>query len=131
MTVQKIQSGRVITHTAENFVGSLGTLFYNEDQGDLRLGDGVTPGGRLLNLGGGGTDAFTSFIVSGQGTLVATTGTTALEFVAGAGIKITTNLSALPYKTMTIESDMFNATLDGGLPNSNYGGLSIVDGGGI
>ena len=131
MTVQKIQSGRIITQTADEFVGNFGTIFYNESLGDLRLGDGVTPGGIPLNLGGGGSDAFNSFVVSGQGTLVATTGTTTLQFVAGLGIKITTDASALPYKTMTFESDMFNATLDGGVPNSNYGGLSIVDGGGV
>lgn len=55
MTIQKIKSGRVITVDAEEFVGDRGVIFYNESIGDLRLGDGVTPGGQLLNLGGTST----------------------------------------------------------------------------
>jgi hypothetical protein len=130
MTVQKIQSGRVITHTSENFVGSLGTLFYNEDQGDLRLGDGVTPGGRLLNLGGGTGNSYPSFgtiRIANQLDLTAV-GNDILEFVAGSGMRITNNTL---HKTITFESTMLNVTLDGGVPNSVYGGLTVVDGGGI
>jgi hypothetical protein len=55
MTIQKIKSGRVITVDAEEFVGDKGVIFYNESIGDLRLGDGVTPGGQLLSLGGTST----------------------------------------------------------------------------
>lgn len=170
MTIQKIRSGRINTVIAENHVADVGTIFYNEHLGDLRLGDGVTPGGRLLNLGGstgstytlpvasgtvlggikvgenlsispdgtlsavttasGTANAFSTFYVAGQSSLVAT-GPQTLEFVAGLGVKITTNASALPYKTMTLETDMFNATLDGGTPVSVYGGLTVVDGGGV
>ena len=53
MTVQKIKSGRVRGIDADTFVGDLGQLFYNEDLGDLRLSDGVTPGGTPLSTGGG------------------------------------------------------------------------------
>ena len=52
MTIQKIKSGRVTSIDADTFVGPPGTLFFNEDQGDLRLGDGVTPGGIPLSFGG-------------------------------------------------------------------------------
>jgi len=49
MPTKKIHAGRVITVEAVDFIGEKGTLFYNEALGDLRLSDGVTPGGRLLN----------------------------------------------------------------------------------
>jgi hypothetical protein len=54
MTVQKIKSGRIPGLEADNFVGDNGQLFFNEGVGDLRLGDGVTPGGIPLSVGGGG-----------------------------------------------------------------------------
>ncbi len=53
MSVQKINSGRVPGTEADNFIGSLGTLFYNEGIGDLRIGDGVTVGGIPLAFGSG------------------------------------------------------------------------------
>ncbi len=54
MTVQKIKSGRIPGLDADNFVGDNGQLFFNEGLGDLRLGDGITPGGIPLSVGGGG-----------------------------------------------------------------------------
>ena len=53
MSIQKIKAGRVTQVVADEWVGPYGTLFYNEDLGDLRVGDGVTPGGILLAFGGG------------------------------------------------------------------------------
>ena len=52
MPIQKIQSGRVITVIADNFVGNAGQLFYDESTGDIRLSDGITVGGkRILGQG--------------------------------------------------------------------------------
>lgn len=46
---KKIKAGLVqIDYT--QFVGEPGTLFYNYDNGTLRLSDGVTPGGQPVNL---------------------------------------------------------------------------------
>ena len=60
MTVRKVQAGRVITLTSTEFIGELGTIFYEESIGDLRISDGVTPGGRLITTGGSGTgDGYT------------------------------------------------------------------------
>jgi hypothetical protein len=56
MTIHKIKAGRVPGAIADDFVGDLGTLFYSEELGDLRIGDGVTPGGVLISSGGGGGD---------------------------------------------------------------------------
>lgn len=198
MTIQKIRSGRINTVIADQFVGEHGTIFYNEDLGDLRLSDGATVGGiplilgyslpiasetvlggvkvglglaisldgTLINTGVPGpkgdqgdqgpagppgskgdqgdpgpqgpkgdtgtsiSDSFGIIGVAGQSDLIAI-GQDALNFVAGLGIKLSTNPTATPRKTITFESDMFNATLDGGVPNSNYGGLTVVDGGGV
>ena len=48
MTVRKIQSGRVVTLTAEQFIGEKGTIFYNEESGNLRISDGQTVGGLAI-----------------------------------------------------------------------------------
>lgn len=53
MAVQKIKSGRIQAN-ADEYVGNVGTLFFGEDAGDLRLSDGSTPGGISLSFGGGG-----------------------------------------------------------------------------
>jgi len=54
MPIYKIQAGRLITVESSTWVGPTGTIWYDEVLGDLRIGDDVTPGGRLLQLGGGG-----------------------------------------------------------------------------
>ena len=59
MSIQKIKAGRVTQVVADEWVGPYGTLFYNEDLGDLRVGDGVTPGGILLAFGGGEGGTYT------------------------------------------------------------------------
>jgi hypothetical protein len=79
MTVQKIKSGRVIRTTADEFIGEQGTIFYNENLGDLRLSNGVTLGGVPLIIAGGGTG--TNYVL--------TTATTS----ALGGIKVGANLS--------------------------------------
>ena len=81
MTIQKIKSGRVTGVDVATYIGNHGQIFYNEAVGELRLSNGVTPGGIVVSSSGSG----------------------------GAS----------------------NITLDGGLANSVYGGLEIIDGGGV
>lgn len=97
--------------------------------GGIKVGNNlsVTPDG-TLNASSSTADTFSTVKVTGQPDLNAI-GRDILEFLAGAGIII--NTSTTPNKTITIENDMFNAVIDGGTPNSIYGGLPIVDGGGI
>lgn len=57
MPVQKIKSGRIITVQAPTYIGEKGIIFYDEDIPELRLSDGITPGG-ILFTGGGGTGTF-------------------------------------------------------------------------
>lgn len=58
MPVQKIKSGRIITVQASTYVGEKGIIFYDEDTPELRLSDGITPGGIVFTSGGGGTGTY-------------------------------------------------------------------------
>ena len=87
MTIQKIKSGRVTSIDADTFVGPPGTLFFNEDQGDLRLGDGVTPGGIPLSFGG-----------EGGGNYVLPTATTTVK----GGVKIDGSTIAIANQVISV-----------------------------
>ena len=49
MTIKKIWGSRVQAN-AETFVADDGLIFYDETDGELRLGDGVTPGGTAISV---------------------------------------------------------------------------------
>ena len=58
MPIKKIDAGRLnSSQTLDNYVGQEGTIFYDEKTGEMRISDGVTPGGIPLQGGtsGGGT----------------------------------------------------------------------------
>ena len=48
MHVKKIRAAGVPKGIAETFIGEGGTLFYDHDNGILRISDGHTPGGHLV-----------------------------------------------------------------------------------
>lgn len=48
MSIRKLRSGRVSTVTATQYVGEKGSIFWNETDGEFRLSDGVTPGGKIV-----------------------------------------------------------------------------------
>lgn len=50
---RKIKAG-LVKDDIENFVGEEGNIFFNIETGELRLSDGVTPGGIGIGGGGGG-----------------------------------------------------------------------------
>lgn len=50
MSIRKLRAGRVPGVTASQYVGTHGTIFYNELTGTLRISDGTTPGGQPLQL---------------------------------------------------------------------------------
>jgi hypothetical protein len=52
MSIQKLRGQRV-NYDIDTFVARTGVIFYSEDQSDLRIGDGITPGGIPLSVGGG------------------------------------------------------------------------------
>lgn len=94
MPVQKIKSGRIITVQAETYVGEKGIIFYDEDTPELRLSDGVTPGG-ILFTGGGGTGTYV---------LVTATTTRLGGIKVGSGLSITGDgtLSAIATSTYVL-----------------------------
>lgn len=62
MNIQKIKAGRVKIDV-NSFIGDKGTIFYDEDIGELRLSDGITPGGTSISTSGGSSN-FTLGIAS-------------------------------------------------------------------
>lgn len=157
MPIQKIQAGRIITVDVQSYVGNKGTIFYDEDIAQLRLSDGVTPGGILfdsyilpiassstvggvkigqnLSISPDGTisavgsisDSFKTIKVDGQDDLVAD-GTDYLQFSSGNGIIITTDANTGPYKKITVSAI---TNLDGGYVDSVYEPDNLVADGGI
>lgn len=101
--------------------------------GGIRVGRNLTigPDGTLdANTATAGiSDSFKTIKISGNTDLIAN-GEDTLEIVAGAGVTILTSATSSPYKTLTIESSM-SANLDGGFPDTLYGGVSVLDGGGV
>lgn len=43
--IRKIKAGRITTVNLDQYVGEYGTIFYDEDVGELRVSDGINPGG--------------------------------------------------------------------------------------
>ena len=56
-SIRKIKAGLVKPTDINSFIGEYGNIFFDVDTGDLRLSDGVTPGGIPLGGGGGGGGA--------------------------------------------------------------------------
>jgi len=53
-SIRKIKAGLVNKTTINTFIGEVGNIFFDPDTGELRLSDGITPGGIPLGAGGGG-----------------------------------------------------------------------------
>ena len=67
MAFRKIKAG-LVNGPINQHVGEIGNLFFDIDTGELRLSDGVTPGGIPI-LGGGGGGAL---VIKDDGTTVGT-----------------------------------------------------------
>jgi hypothetical protein len=114
MTIQKIRSSRVNSVTADDYIGDNGMIFYNQELGDLRLGDGETKGGIPLSTGSG----------SGSYTLPIATASRLGGVKIGNNITITngvistvappTDISQLTDNTNILLSLGSNQNLDGG-----------------
>lgn len=55
MAILKIQAGRVVNATVDSYIGQFGVIFYDEAVGELRISDGVTPGGIKITQPGSGS----------------------------------------------------------------------------
>ena len=98
--IRKLRAGRVANASANTWVGEYGTIFYNETTGQLRIADGVTPGGHYVNLVVatstvlGGIKAGPGANVSADGTLTINTAGLPLsfgDFAANVNILSTVN----------------------------------------
>jgi hypothetical protein len=147
MSIYKIPTGLVPeAPDAIYYVAGKGVVFF-DSTGVLRLGDGRTPGGRIL--GNGSTGSYvttnTNSLINGTWTFsLSSTGSVTINgvpFVSGGN-----NYTLPPATTSTLggiivgnnlaitTSGVLSAVIgniDGGVPNSVYGGLPIIDGGGI
>jgi hypothetical protein len=83
---KKIKAG-LVQQDYTQFVGEPGTLFYNYDNGTLRLSDGVTPGGTAVNLIGDFNDIAIGNITVDGTTISPNSPNTDLNIVAtGTGV---------------------------------------------
>lgn len=107
MPIQKIVSGRVLTVTANEFVGENGLMFYQEGDGNLRISDGQTPGGlpAITSVG-----VLTSLDVAGDTDLQGNLAVRGNITVGGSII-----VGDQPLDTITIQAD-FTSDL---IPNSD------------
>jgi hypothetical protein len=122
MPIKKIEAGRVITQTIDSFIGTYGTIWYDEETGEMRLYDG-NPGGISLGAGGsgyvlntatttrlGGVRIGAGISVSPNGTISVNTSTryvltTATTTTLG-GVKIGNNLSITQDGTLSATSNV-------------------------
>jgi hypothetical protein len=145
MSIYKIPTGLVPeAPSADHYVAGKGVVFF-DSTGILRLGDGRTPGGRILSSAGTSSYTATNSLINGTWTFeLSSTGSVLLNgipFVSGSS-----SYSLNPATTTTLggiivgnnlaitTSGVLSAiigNIDGGVPNSVYGGLPIIDGGGI
>lgn len=147
MPVQKIKSGRVLNPGVNQFIGEKGTIFFDEDVGELRLSDGHTPGGIPITSGGTGTFVLSVATTStlggvkvGSGLSVTPDGTLSAVSTATLTVNTFTNISIINFdagllvtntgSAVTV-SGIYSSNLDGGVPTSVYGGIPILDAGGI
>jgi hypothetical protein len=130
MPIRKIQAGRVLRVTSPNFIGEHGTIFYDETLADLRISDGVTPGGRLINISGGLTDVVIEDLQSGQtlqynGTHWVNVSPSAVGLSTATttqlgGVKIGSNINISPGGTISVTTGAgINRVIDISDVNSN------------
>jgi hypothetical protein len=93
VAIRKVKAGLVKTVTINEFVGEDGNIFFDIDDGSIRLSDGVTPGGAVIvgNSSGSATsftqlqDTPSSFTGNATGYLKVNASGTAIEFVQETG----------------------------------------------
>lgn len=113
-----IQSGGTVLGygiTTLNFIGAGNTFSVSGTTVDISIAAGS---------GGGGT-GISSVIIQKDGTNIGT-GSSTINFT-GTGIQTVTS-SPSGITTVRVE---LQGNLDGGLPDSNYGGIEAIEGGGI
>jgi len=122
MPIKKIEAGRVITQTIDTFIGQEGTIFYDEFTCELRLSDGINPGGIAIGGNGGSYILHTATITRlggvkiGVGISVSADGTisTTLQDVTNSG-STTTNAISIANTTNSTSSTTGALVVAGGV----------------
>ena len=91
MPIRKLAAGEQ-AYDAATYVGTDGTIFYNEDTGEFRLSDGVTPGGNPLP-GTIATPSSPGAVQPGQGLEVDGLGILSVKDGAGITFDVENNLT--------------------------------------
>lgn len=119
-----VSSGGGTTSTYILPIASTSTL------GGIKIGANLTisPDG-VLSINTGASSAFKTIAVGTNTNLIAS-GEDTVQFISGAGILITASSTSSPYKSVTF-SALAIGNIDGGAPDSVYGGIIGVDGGEI
>ena len=127
-------------YTLSTHVIEAGYLAVDVDTGSLRIGDGVTAGG--TEVGGGGSSSSLGDLSAVGSTLLAPSNADLTLSVAGTGNVVLTGLT-FPNAdgsanqvlitngsgVLSFANNTATINLDGGTADSNYGGLTALDGG--
>ena len=128
-------------YTLSTHVIEAGYLAVDVDTGSLRIGDGVTAGGTEVSGGGGSSSSLGDLSAVGS-TLLAPSNADLTLSVAGTGNVVLTGLT-FPNADgsanqvlitngsgiLSFANNTATINLDGGTAESNYGGLTALDGG--
>ena len=128
-------------YTLSIHVIEAGYLAVDVDTGSLRIGDGVTAGGTEVSGGGGSSSSLGDLSAVGS-TLLAPSNADLTLSVAGTGNVVLTGLT-FPNADgsanqvlitngsgiLSFANNTATINLDGGTADSNYGGLTALDGG--
>jgi|TARA_R100001377_G_scaffold62842_1_gene38601 hypothetical protein len=128
-------------YTLSTHVIEAGYLAVDVDTGSLRIGDGVTAGGTEVSGGGGSSSSLGDLSAVGS-TLLAPSNADLTLSVAGTGNVVLTGLT-FPNAdgsanqvlitngsgVLSFANNTATINLDGGTADSNYGGLTALDGG--
>jgi hypothetical protein len=129
-------------YTLSTHVIEAGYLAVDVDTGSLRIGDGVTAGGTEVSGGGGGSSSSLGDLSAVGSTLLAPSNADLTLSVAGTGNVVLTGLT-FPNAdgsanqvlitngsgVLSFANNTATINLDGGTADSNYGGLTALDGG--
>jgi hypothetical protein len=129
-------------YTLSTHVIEAGYLAVDVDTGSLRIGDGVTAGGTEVSGGGGGSSSSLGDLSAVGSTLLAPSNADLTLSVAGTGNVVLTGLT-FPNAdgsanqvlitngsgVLSFANNTATINLDGGTADSDYGGLTALDGG--
>lgn len=129
-------------YTLSTHVIEAGYLAVDVDTGSLRIGDGVTAGGTEVSGGGGGSSTSLGDLSAVGSTLLAPSNADLTLSVAGTGNVVLTGLT-FPNAdgsanqvlitngsgVLSFANNTATINLDGGTADSDYGGLTALDGG--